>query len=179
MKGFFRRKVIDPVLKLLKQGISPEKIALCMSIGVVISIFPVIGITTLMCAIVAIILRLNLPAMQIVNYLAYPLQIALIIPFFHFGAMLFGVEPLPLSAQDLITMFKTDFWGSINQLWGTTLRAIAAWCLICLPTTAGLYYILRPIIRKMASGHRKKQQKISNTDQKTADRRSKEFCHLG
>lgn len=111
MKAFLHRKVVDPILKLLKQGISPDKIALCMSVGVVISIFPVIGATTLMCAIAAIILHLNLPAMQIVNYMVYPLQIALLIPFFHFGAILFGVEPLPLSAEDLIAMFRADFWG--------------------------------------------------------------------
>ena len=178
MKGFFRKKVVDPIFKLLKQGISPEKIAMCMAIGLVLSIFPVIGATTLMCAIAAIVLRLNLPAMQIVNYLAYPLQIALLIPFFQFGAWLFGMEPLPLSAQDLIAMFKADFWGSINQLWETTLRAIVAWGLICLPTTAGLYYSLRPIIRKMAPGHGKKKVDVSNIEEGTAECQSKEFCQF-
>jgi len=178
MKGFFRRKVIDPIFKLLKQGISPEKIALCMAIGIVLSIFPVIGATTLLCAIAAIVLRLNLPAMQIVNYLVYPLQIALLIPFFQFGAWLFGMEPLPLSAQDLIAMFKADFWGAINQLWGTTLRAIVAWGLICLPTAAGLYYILRPIIRKMVPGHGKKNQDISEVEKETAECQNEELCHL-
>lgn len=178
MKGFFRRKVVDPIFKLLKQGISPEKIALCMAIGIVISIFPVIGVTTLLCAGAAIALHLNLPAMQIVNYLAYPLQIALLIPFFQFGAWLFGMDPLPLSADDLIAMFKADFWGAINELWGTTLRAIVAWGLICLPTAAALYYTLRPIIRKMAPGYGKKAGKASNLEQGTAECRSEEFCHL-
>ena len=176
MKGVFRRKVVDPIVRLLKQGISPEKIALCMAIGIVLSIFPVIGVTTLMCAIAAIVLHLNLPAMQIVNYLAYPLQIALLIPFFQLGAWLFGVEPLPLSAQDLITMFKADFRGSLHQLWGTTLHAIVAWTLICLPTTAGLYYILRPVIRKMAPGHGKKAGELSNVEEGAAECRSREFC---
>ncbi len=162
MKGFFRRKFVDPILKLLMQGISPEKIAQCMAIGVVISIFPVIGATTLLCAIAAIVLRLNLPAMQIVNYLAYPLQIALLIPFFHFGAILFGMEPLPLSAQDLMTLFKNDFWGAIHQLWGTTLRAVVAWGLICIPAAAVLYYIFRPAVRKMASINGKKTGQTSN-----------------
>ena len=176
MTGFLRKKVVDPIFKLLKQGISPEKIAMCMAIGLVLSIFPVIGATTLMCAIAAIVLRLNLPAMQIVNYLAYPLQIALLIPFFHFGAWLFGMEPLPLSAQDLIAMFKADFWGAINELWGTTLRAMAAWALICLPITAGLYYTLRPIIRRMAPGHGKKTEGISRIEEESSECQSKEFC---
>lgn len=151
MRGFFKRKVVDPVLNLLKQGISPEKIALGMAVGVVLSIFPVIGVTTLMCLIAAIALRLNLPAVQIVNYLVYPLQIVLLIPFFHLGAWIFGVEPLPLSGEQLITMFQDDFWGSFRQLWDTTMRAIVAWCLLCLPAMAGLYYLLVPIIRRLKS----------------------------
>ena len=178
MKDFFRKKVVDPILMLLKQGITPEKIALCMAIGIVIGIFPVIGATTLLCAIAAIVLRLNLPAMQIVNYMAYPLQIALLIPFFQFGAWLFGMEPLPLSAQDLIAMFKADFWGAISQLWGTTLRAIVAWGLICLPTAAALYYILRPVIRKMAPGRGRQSRGPSDVEQEAAECRNEEFCHL-
>ena len=176
MKAFVRKKIIDPILKLLKQGISPDKIALCMSIGVVIGIFPLIGATTVLCAIIALILRLNLPAMQIVNYLIYPLQIALLIPFFQFGAFLFGADPLSVSAQDLMAMFKSDFWGSINRLWGTTLRAIAAWGLICLPATAGAYYILRPLIRKMAPGQRRPSKRESTIEQGTAKCNDKDLC---
>jgi uncharacterized protein (DUF2062 family) len=150
-RGFFQRKIVDPIVKLLRQGISPEKIALGMAVGVVIGVFPVIGSTTLLCTIAALILRLNLPAVQLVNYLVYPLQIALLIPFFQFGAWLFGVDPLPLSASQLISMFKTDFWDTIGQLWQTTLHAIAAWSLICLPTAAGLYYLLWPLVSMIKS----------------------------
>ena len=150
-RGFFQRKIIDPIIKLLRQGISPEKIALGMAVGVVIGVFPVIGSTTLLCTIAALLLRLNLPAIQLVNYLVYPLQIALLIPFFQFGAWLFGVDPLPLSASQLVSMFKTDLWDTIRQLWDTTLRAIAAWSLICLPTVTGLYYLLRPLLKKIKS----------------------------
>jgi uncharacterized protein (DUF2062 family) len=147
MRNFFQRKLIEPILGLLRQGISPEKIALGMAVGVVIGIFPVIGSTTLLCTIAALLLRLNLPAIQLVNYLVYPLQIALLIPFFQFGAWLFGVEPLSLSGTQLISMFKTDLWDAIIQLWDTTMRAIVAWCLICLPVVACLYGILKPILR--------------------------------
>lgn len=147
--GFLKRKIVDPVTALLRQGISPEKIAMGLAVGTVIGIFPVIGSTTLLCTIAAVILRLNLPAVQIVNYLVYPLQIALLIPFFHFGAWLFGVEALPLSGRQLIAMFENDFGGTIVQLWDTTLRAIAAWCLICLPAVAGLYFALRPFLKRI------------------------------
>jgi uncharacterized protein (DUF2062 family) len=149
--NFFQRKIVDPIVNLLKQGISPEKIALGMAVGTVIGIFPVVGATTLLCTVAAIVLRLNLPAIQLVNYLVYPLQIVLLIPFFQFGAWLFGVEPLPLSASQLVSMFEADFWGTIGRLWDTTLRAIVAWCLICVPLVAGLYAILKPLLRALKS----------------------------
>ena len=82
------------------------------------------------------------------NYVVYPLQIALLIPFFHFGAWLFGAEPLPLSAAQLASMFKDDLWETVMRLWDTTLRAIAAWCLISLPSMAGLYSLFRPLLRR-------------------------------
>jgi uncharacterized protein (DUF2062 family) len=147
MRGFFQKKLIDPIVRLLRQGISPEKLALGLAVGIVIGIFPVIGATTLLCALAALLLKLNLPAMQLVNYLVYPLQILLLIPFFHLGAWLFGIEPLPLSATQLIEMFKTDLWETIIRLWDTTMRAIAAWCLISLPVVACLYSILRTLLR--------------------------------
>lgn len=148
-RSIFKRKIVDPIVKLLRQGITPEKIALGLSMGTVIGIFPVIGITTLLSAIAAIVFRLNMPAMQVVNYLVYPLQIVLLIPFFHFGALLFGVEPLPLTASELIDMFRVDFWDAIRQLWDTTMRAIVAWCLICGPLLAMLYYTLKPVLKRI------------------------------
>jgi hypothetical protein len=48
-------------------------------------------------------------------------------------------------------MFKTDLWDTIRQLWDTTLRAIVAWSLISLPTVAGLFYLLRPLLKKVKS----------------------------
>lgn len=147
--GFLRRRIVDPIVKLLRQGISAEKVGLGLACGIVIGIFPVVGVTTIICTVVAIIFRLNLPAIQLVNYLVYPLQFALLIPFFHFGDWLFGLEPLPYSAQELVALFKSDFWGTVNRLWDTTLRAIAAWSIVCLPAVALLYYTLTPLLRRL------------------------------
>jgi len=148
-RGFLKRRIVDPIVRLLRQGISPEKVSLGLACGIMIGVFPVVGVTTVLCTIVAIIFRLNLPAIQLVNYLVYPLQFALLIPFFHFGDWLFGVEPLPFSAQELVALFKADFWGAVRQLWDTTLRAIAAWSLVCLPAVAALYFAFTPLLRRL------------------------------
>lgn len=148
MRRIVQQKVIEPIMRLLRQGVTPERLALCMAVGIVLGVFPVIGSTTLLCTLAALLLRLNLPAMQLVNYLVYPLQIVLLIPFFHFGARLFGIEPIPLSGTELIAMFQNDLGETIRRLWDTTLRAIAAWGLISLPAAGCLYVILRPLLRR-------------------------------
>ena len=94
-EGFFRRRIARPILELLRQGVTPEKMALSLALGVAIGVFPALGTTTALCALVAFIWRLNLPAIQIVNYFVYPAQLALIIPSFRAGEILFGA---PLAA---------------------------------------------------------------------------------
>ncbi len=148
-KGFFYKKAVEPVFTLIKQGISPEKISLGMACGIILGVFPVLGATTILCGMVAIIFRLNLPAIQLVNYMVYPLQLALLIPFFHLGDLLFQVEPLPLSAQELIALLRSDLWGTIRAFWGTTLHAIVAWLLVSLPTFFILHFIFVRFIKAL------------------------------
>jgi uncharacterized protein (DUF2062 family) len=94
-EGFLHRRLVRPVLDLLRQGVTPEKIALSLALGVALGVFPVLGSTTALCALAALALRLNLPAIQIVNYFVYPLQIALLIPFFRLGERLFRAPIFP------------------------------------------------------------------------------------
>ncbi len=41
---------------------TPEKMALSLALGGALGVFPALGCTTLLCTLVAIVLRLNLPA---------------------------------------------------------------------------------------------------------------------
>src|SRR6202451_1966790 len=103
-EGVVYRRLVRPVLDLLRQGVTPEKIALSLALGVALGVFPVLGSTTALCALAALVLRLNLPAIQIVNYFVYPLQIGLLIPFFRLGERLFRAPHLPLSVPQIYAM---------------------------------------------------------------------------
>lgn len=148
IKAWLHTRIVKPIFNLLKQGISPEKLSLSMALGAVIGTFPVLGSTTLICTAVAIVLRLNLPAIQLANYLVYPLQIILIIPFISLGAILFQVEPPPLSVQELSALFQENFWGTIASFFDTILHAIIAWLLVFTPVFPIVYYGLVPIFKR-------------------------------
>lgn len=87
--------MVDPILSQLLQGISPEKIALTIVVGAALGVFPVLGASTLLCALVGMWLRLNQPILQLVNYAVYPLQIALIFVFLRIGERICGAAPCP------------------------------------------------------------------------------------
>ncbi|UCG13186.1 MAG: DUF2062 domain-containing protein [Deltaproteobacteria bacterium] len=146
---FFHKRLVNPIISLLKQGISPEKIAMGVAGGIVLGIFPVLGSTTILSGLAAVIFQLNLPAMQLVNYMVYPLHLALLIPFFHLGDLLFRAEPLPLTAQELIGLLQSDLWGTIRSLWDTTMRAIVAWLLVSAPFFLALYAGLIHLLKRV------------------------------
>jgi uncharacterized protein (DUF2062 family) len=148
--SFLHRRLIRPVIELLRQGVTPEKIALSIVFGITLGVFPVLGSTTALCAIAALAFRLNLPAIQIVNYFVYPLQIALLIPFFRLGEKLFGAHHLPLSVPQIYAMIHASVSGAIRALWATTWHAIVVWCLLAPVAGVLLYLILAPALRRVA-----------------------------
>ena len=61
-ESFWKRRVVTPLIAQLKQGVTPEKLALTVALGLVLGIFPILGATTLLCGAAAIALRLKLGA---------------------------------------------------------------------------------------------------------------------
>ena len=76
MASFLQHRIVEPLMAMLRQGTTPRKLSCSLACGVVCGLFPVLGTTTMVSAGVALAFGLNLPAVQLVNYLIYPLQLA-------------------------------------------------------------------------------------------------------
>jgi uncharacterized protein (DUF2062 family) len=150
-EGFFSRRLVRPLLNLLRQGVNPEKIALSVALGVMLGVFPVLGATTALCALAAFAWQLNLPAIQVVNYFVYPLQIALLIPFFRLGERLFRAPHLPLSVPQIYAMIHANMGNAIRLMWTTTWHAIVVWCLVAPVCAAAIYAGLTLVLRRMVT----------------------------
>ena len=116
----------------LKDETSTEKLALSLALGLVLGVFPVFGVPTVLCGLAAAVWRLNFPALQLVNYLACPLQLALLWPFARFGSTLFGVSLHLRGAGGLTTM---------------ALHTAAAWFCFAVPACLILYVALHRLLR--------------------------------
>ena len=126
----------------LRQGISPRRLALTLALGFAIGCIPVVGIPTALCMVVALALRLNLGAIQAANYLAMPLQVALILPFVRLGNWMFAAGPQPAVSNGAGLHLATQFGSMAGQ-------AMAAWLVIAGPAvvlmTLGFTIILQRI----------------------------------
>ena len=147
--SFFERKVVAPILAQLRQGITPEKIALTAALGAVIAVFPILGSTTLLCGLVAWGLRLNQPIMQLVNYLCYPLQFALLLPFYRAGEW-FGAPHVSLSIPEMMARFQAGPMAFIAEFGLVALGGVAAWLLAAPFAVVAIHFALRPILRQAA-----------------------------
>jgi uncharacterized protein (DUF2062 family) len=148
--GFLRTRIAAPVVEQLRQGLSPDRIALTIAIGLCIAIIPVVGVTTIMSFLAAWLLRLNQPIIQAINWSSYALQLLMILPFVRLGEWMFRTPRLGLSAEGFVAMAKADPFGTIVAVWPTLWHAVAAWAITVPLLGAVVYYSLRPALRSLA-----------------------------
>lgn len=147
---FWRRRVVKPIADQLCQGITPERIAITIALGLTLSIFPILGATMVLCGLVGLLFRLNQPIIQLVNYLGYPVQIVLLIPFYRAGETLFGQPHVPLSIPLFFERLRADVWQFFRDFGLIALEGIAVWCLIAPLLVFTLYFTLRPVLRTLS-----------------------------
>ena len=151
MRNPLRQWLVDPIATLLRQGITPEKIALSIAVGSIVGIFPVLGTTTVLVTLAAAALRLNLVAVHTVHYAMTPLQILLIIPFVRAGEHVVGAARQPLSISEGLELISHGALHAIYVLWDAIIHAIVGWLAIgpaalLLCYWVARYFLARPVV---------------------------------
>ena len=97
--------------------------------------------------VVALGLRLNMPAIQAANYAAMPFQIALIFPFVRLGGWLFSSSVHPAFNASLLGHQAPSklIWAS-GSLAG---EALAAWLVTAVPMVLLLTLVLTALLRRV------------------------------
>jgi uncharacterized protein (DUF2062 family) len=147
---FFRRRLVAPLLQLLRQGVTPEKLALSVALGASVAVVPVLGVSTLVCALLALWLRLNMPAIQLVNYLLTPAQLLLIIPFLRLGEHLAGAPRFKVTLESGLELLSRGVVDAVRILWDAIVHATLGWLALAPLGAAILYFTLRPVFRRLA-----------------------------
>ncbi len=126
---------------LLSQGLTKRQVALALVVGISIGCMPLVWGTSLLCIIAAYLLRLNQVLVQLANYLVYPLQIILFIPFLKAGGWLFISDTrLKVSMTGAFALLKSSPSDFFQAFWLLNLQGLAVW-LLTLPLVAGILYV--------------------------------------
>jgi uncharacterized protein (DUF2062 family) len=150
-RSFWQRRVVNLLVGQLKQGITPEKIALTVALGFTLGIFPIMGTTTVLCAVVGIWLKLNQPIIQFVNYIIYPLQISLILVFVRVGEWMTRAERVPFSIPELLRKFQASPRRFMQEFGVTGLHAMIALAVAAPVLIVVIYYSVLTPMRKLAT----------------------------
>lgn len=160
--SFWQRRLVDPILRQLTQGISVEKIALTLAVGSALALFPILGTTTMLCLIIGIMLRLNQPLIQLVNGLCTLPHLLVIYGLLRMGEFLFGMPPTHVTVSEFLFRAHTHphIWVLVQTLWhdhGVVLHrmviaafhATVAWMLLAPFWIAGTYHLSRRALHKL------------------------------
>jgi uncharacterized protein (DUF2062 family) len=148
MKDFLKRKIIDPILNFLKQGVTPTKLAWAVSAGIVIATVPIFGVCTILCLAAIWVFRLNPAAVLLTNQIAYPLQFLLYFPFLRSGEWLFNAQSVSFTLSQLVNLFKTDFFQAIEIIWWSTLYGMTVWIVLAIPVAYLIFLVLKFIFSR-------------------------------
>jgi uncharacterized protein (DUF2062 family) len=146
----WRRRTLDVIVAQLRQGVTADKIALTLAIGLILGLFPIFGTTSALCVLAALWLKLNQPMIQLVNWVAAPLQLPGIFLFVRIGEWLTRSPPVQFSINGLLQQFRASPLQFMRLFGMTGVRAVLAWLLIAPAIAAVVYVALRPPLRRLA-----------------------------
>ena len=141
--------MLHPLLRLLRGGVTPRRLAWSLALGVVLGINPSVGVTTLLVILVAWAFGLNQVASQIGAHAMTPLHLLLFVPFIELGVHLFHTRQLPLSRRQIEHLSHHPL-RLIRNIWQWEWHALIVWVVVAallLPLLAR--YIRRGLVMLM------------------------------
>jgi uncharacterized protein (DUF2062 family) len=145
----FQKRVVQPVLELLRIGATPHGLAWALAVGVVVGVNPLLGSTTLIALALAGCFRLNVVASQIGNHVVYPLELLLFPVWVKLGSLIFGTPGIPLHEKALMEAVRHHPWETTRKLWMWEWHALAIWAVCAAVVAPLLQMALLPLLKRM------------------------------
>jgi uncharacterized protein (DUF2062 family) len=155
--GWLYRRMVLPVLELLRMGASPQQLAWSIAAGFVIGVNPLLGSTTILCLAVAMLFRLNVVASQLGNHIVYPLELLLFVPFLRLGSIVFGTPRLPLAPAALMEAARRHPVSLIREIWRWEWHAFVVWAALSAVAMPLLALAMTPLLRRLMTRVEKRQ----------------------
>ncbi|TQD89744.1 hypothetical protein C1H46_024738 [Malus baccata] len=143
---WFNRKVVDPLLEILRRGAEPKLLAFSAALGLTIGLFPICGTTVILCGMAIALLRshCHAPTVMLANVLATPIELSLVVPFLRFGEFISGGAHFPLTSD----AFKKVLTGQAShEVLISIAHALLGWLVVTPLIFAALYMAFLPLFK--------------------------------
>lgn len=141
----FANKLWEKVKALLKEGLTPKQLALSITIAMLVSVFPVFGITTIVLTALAVPLKINLPITIAVSYIIEPVKFLLVIPFIKVGGYIFKSDHSLLTYEAIKRSYDESFWATARDLSYELICGFTGWTLLAVPVAIVIYFLLKGV----------------------------------
>lgn len=150
--GFWQRRIVEPIVALLRQGTSPEALKRTLAVGTACSLFPFLGTTSALNLLVGLWLKMNQPILQTLKQILGPVQLVMILVYVRIGEWIWQGSEHRFSVTDMIAVFRdVSFSEFITQFGWAGIHAFTAWILTAPLVIAAVYFLLRPLIAILAN----------------------------
>jgi len=145
-----KNKILIPFRLVPKDGLTPEKLAFSVTIGIVAGLFPVIGTTTILSLLLTLVFRQNLLVVQSVQWITGLAQVLLIIPFMQFGAYILNHQHFHINVEQITLAFQPGILTGIKTIGIYHLYGILSWAILALPVGVISYFSFLGIFHRVA-----------------------------
>ncbi|KAJ9167222.1 hypothetical protein P3X46_021888 [Hevea brasiliensis] len=148
LKSWFNKKILDPLYQILSRGIEPKQLAFSAALGITIGIFPICGVTVLLCGMAIALLGslCHAPTVLLANFVATPIELSLVVPFLRFGEVIYGGPHFPLTSDALKKVLTGQ---ASHEVLLSIAHALLGWLVAAPFILAALYIIFFPFFKVM------------------------------
>ena len=154
VRNFFRCRVLRPILRLLRRGVTPKRLAWSLAAAIIVGINPFIGLTTVIMLLLAWVFRLNHVATQLGIHLVAPLQWLLFLPFINAGIVLFRAHRLTMTRAEIAHLSERHPITLVHLLWQWEWHALVVWAVLAAALLPPIAVQLRKMLVVSMRRHR-------------------------
>ncbi|KAL0917731.1 hypothetical protein M5K25_012817 [Dendrobium thyrsiflorum] len=143
---WLRRKIVDPFLQIIGRGAEPKQLAFSTALGLTLGIFPICGVTLILCGFAIALLgkHCHAPSTLLANFIATPIELSLVIPFLRLGEFITGGSHFPLTSDAL----KKVLTGKASrEVLLSIVHALLGWIIAAPFILAVLYSLFVPTFK--------------------------------
>ncbi|XP_024163509.1 uncharacterized protein LOC112170447 isoform X1 [Rosa chinensis] len=137
---WLNKKIVEPLLEILRKGAEPKLLAFSAALGFTIGLFPICGTTVIICglAIASLGSHCHAPTVMVINLIATPIELSLMVPFLRFGEYVSGGPHFPLTSDALKKVLTLQ---ASHEVLLSIAHALLGW-LVAAPFIFAAVYIL-------------------------------------